>query len=233
MEEGEGEETHGEGPEESLQRMRENFAKAGKVAAEVLREAPKLVMPGESYLDVVESLEKMIVDGGARPAFPANISINEIDAHFTPEAGSEALLGETDLVKIDIGAHVDGCIGDCALTVDLSGEHGKLCEASKAALEAAVASIKPGMAVGEVGAAIEKEISARGYRPIENLTGHKIEPYLLHAGQEIPNIASQGGYEIQEGDVFAIESFASAGSVGWQIHLRWKYSPLPRPRSCA
>jgi methionyl aminopeptidase len=212
MEEGEGEETHGEGPEESLQRMRENFAKAGKVAAEVLREAPKLVMPGESYLDVVESLEKMIVDGGARPAFPANISINEIAAHFTPEAGSEALLGETDLVKIDIGAHVDGCIGDCALTVDLSGEHGKLCEASKAALEAAVASIKPGMAVGEVGAAIEKEISARGYRPIENLTGHKIEPYLLHAGQEIPNIASQGGYEIQEGDVFAIEPFASAGS---------------------
>lgn len=210
--EGEGVESSDESPEESLQRMRDNFEKAGRVAASVLREAPKLVMPGESYLDVVESLEKMIVDGGARPAFPANISINEIAAHFTPEAGSQVLIGENDLVKIDLGAHVDGCIGDCALTIDLSGEQGKLCEASKAALDAAVAAIKPGIAVGSVGGAIEKEIAARGFRPIENLTGHKIEPYLLHAGQEIPNIASQGGYELQEGDVFAIEPFASSGS---------------------
>ena len=116
------------------------------------------------------------------------------------------------MVKIDIGTHIDGCIGDTAVTVDLSGEHGKMLEASEAALLAAIAMMKPGVKAGEVGAAIEKEITSRGFRPIENLTGHKIEPYLLHAGVEVPNIASNSSYEFAEGDVFAIEPFASAGS---------------------
>lgn len=206
------EHVHGEPTPEQIALMLENFSKAGKVAASVIKEAPKLVLPGESYLDIVESLEKMIVDGGAMPAFPANISINEIAAHYTPEAGNETLVGETDLVKIDIGAHIDGCIGDVATTVDLSGNSGKLCEASEAALAAAIASMKPGMKVGEVGGIIEREITSRGFKPIENLTGHKIEPYLLHAGIEIPNIATNSDYELQEGDIFAIEPFATSGS---------------------
>ena len=190
----------------------ENFIKAGSIAAKILREVPKLVLPGESYFDIAESLEKMIGDAGARPAFPANISVNDIAAHFTPEADNPVLIGEKDLVKIDIGAHIGGCIGDTAVTVDLSGEQGKIMEASEAALGAAIACMKPGVKVGQVGAAIEKEITSRGFRPIENLTGHKIEPYLLHAGVEVPNIASTASYGLAEGDVFAIEPFASAGS---------------------
>ncbi|MCX6769493.1 MAG: type II methionyl aminopeptidase [Candidatus Micrarchaeota archaeon] len=205
------EHTH-EDDAEAIAKMMENYGKAGKAAASVLKEVPKLVMPGESYTDIVESIEKMIMDTGGRPAFPTNISINEIAAHFTPEAGSQILVGETDLVKIDLGVHFDGCIGDTAITVDLSDRQGKLCEAAKTALEAAIATAKPGVSVGKVGAAIEKEIVSRGFRPIENLTGHKIEPYILHAGEEIPNIAMEGGYELCEGDVFAIEPFASAGS---------------------
>ena len=203
---------HDEPTEEEIAQMYANFEKAGKIAASVLREAPKLVLPGESYFDIAESLEKMIVDAGGKPGFPANISINEIAAHFTPEADNAILIGETDLVKIDIGAQIDGCIGDTAVTVDLSNEHGKLCEASQVALDAAIACIKPGVYVGDIGAAIEKEIVSRGYRPIENLTGHKIEPYLLHAGVDIPNISGHKGYMVQEGDIFAIEPFASTGS---------------------
>jgi methionyl aminopeptidase len=206
-------EGEGEGlAEEDAAKVRENFLSAGRMAASVLKEVPKLVLPGESYVDIAESLEKMIFDSGGRPAFPVNISVNEIAAHYTPEAGSDALLGETDLVKIDLGVHIEGCIGDIATTVDLSGQSGLLCEASEAALAAAIAAMKPGVKVGDVGAAIEKEITSRGYRPIENLTGHKIEPFLLHAGVEIPNIKSTAPYELQEGDVFAIEPFASAGS---------------------
>ena len=203
---------HEHATEEEIAQMFENFDKAGKIAASVISEAPKLVLPGESYLDIVESREKMIVDGGGIPAFPSNISINEIAAHFTPEAGSVVLVGETDLVKIDLGVHIDGCIGDTAVTVDLSNEQGKLCEASSAALGAAIACMKPGLKVGEIGGVIEKEITSRGYKPIENLTGHKIEPYMLHAGVEIPNISTTVDYELQEGDIFAIEPFASAGS---------------------
>ncbi|MCX8175446.1 MAG: type II methionyl aminopeptidase [Candidatus Micrarchaeota archaeon] len=189
-----------------------NFEKAGRIAASIIKQVPKLVLPGESYLDIAESLEKMICDAGAKPAFPVNVSVNDIAAHFTPEADSKQLLGERDLVKIDIGVQIEGCIGDTAITVDLSGEHGRLCEASQAALEAAIASIKPGVPTGRIGAEIEKQMSARGYKPVENLTGHKIEPYILHAGEEIPNIPSSGGYELAEGDIFAVEPFASAGS---------------------
>ncbi|MCX8198322.1 MAG: type II methionyl aminopeptidase [Candidatus Micrarchaeota archaeon] len=198
--------------DEELAEIRRKFSDAGKAVASVLKDAQKLVLPGEPLLDIAESLEKMIADLKAKPAFPANISINDVAAHFTPEADNKAVLGETDLVKIDIGAHIDGCIGDAAITIDLSGQHGKLCEASEAALEAAISSMKPGVKVGEIGAKIEKEIASRGFRPIENLTGHKIEPFLLHAGVEIPNIASSASYELAEGDIFAIEPFASAGS---------------------
>ncbi len=205
---------HGEDeptPEE-IAKMRENFEKAGKMTASVIKEVPKLVLPGESLYDIVESLEKMILDTGGKPAFPANISINDIAAHYTPEKDNQVLIGETDVVKIDLGVHVDGCIGDSAVTIDLSNEQGKLLEASQSALSAAIASIRPGMKTGELGAIIEKEITSRGFRPIENLTGHQIAPYQLHAGEEIPNIASSASYELQEGDYFAIEPFASTGS---------------------
>ena len=197
---------------EQIQRMYDNFVKAGQLSASVLKEVPKLVMPGESYLDIAESLEKMIGDTGGKPAFPVNISVNEIAAHFTPEAGSTMLVGETDVVKIDLGVHIDGCIGDTAMTVDLSGEQAKLVEASDAALAAAIAFMKPGVKVGDIGGVIEHEITSRGFKPISNLTGHKIEPYLLHAGIEIPNVKTSASYELQEGDIFAVEPFASSGS---------------------
>lgn len=198
--------------EEEREKSVKNFQEAGKIAGSILREVPKLVLPGESFLDIAESLEKMIIDAGGRPAFPANISINDIAAHFTPELENKTLVGETDVVKIDIGVHIEGCIGDTAITVDLSNEQGKLVESSEEALSAAISMMRPGVKAGLIGTAIEHEITSRGFKPIENLTGHKIEPYLLHAGVEIPNIASSASYELQEGDIFAIEPFSSAGS---------------------
>ncbi len=197
---------------EDLAKVAENFKKAGKIAASILDQVPKLVFPGESYLDIAESLEKLINDAGAKIAFPANISVNDIAAHFTPEATNEQLIGEKDIVKIDIGTHIDGCIGDTAITVDLSGENAKLCEASEAALEAAISIMKPGVEVGKIGEQVEKEITSRGFKPIDNLTGHKLEPYILHAGVEIPSIKSPASYKLKEGDFFAVEPFASSGS---------------------
>ncbi|MCX8197205.1 MAG: type II methionyl aminopeptidase [Candidatus Micrarchaeota archaeon] len=198
--------------DEEKQRMLKNFSDAGKIASKIASEVPKIVVPGESYFDIAESLEKMIFDAGAKPAFPVNISVNDIAAHFTPEADSQALIGEKDVVKVDLGVQIDGCIGDIAVTVDLSGEHGKLLEASQAALEAAISTIKPNVSVGKVGAVIEREIVSRGFKPIQNLTGHKIVPYILHAGVEIPNISSSASYEFKEGDIFAVEPFSSTGS---------------------
>ncbi len=189
-----------------------NFRKAGAILAGVKKDAKHMVVPGESAFDIAETVEKMIIDAGAMPGFPCNISINDVAAHYTPQIQDTLLIGEKDVVKLDFGVSVEGCVADSALTIDLSEEQGKLCEASKAALEAAISMIKPGVRAGAVGAAIQKEITSRGFKPIENLSGHMIVPYNLHAGQNIPNIASNDPYEFTEGDVFAIEPFATPGA---------------------
>ncbi|MBI5158678.1 type II methionyl aminopeptidase [Candidatus Micrarchaeota archaeon] len=197
--------------EQSFEEQLKNYEKAGKIAFEASREARKLVRPGESVLEIAETIEKMIEDAGAKNAFPVNVSLNEAAAHYTPERDDVLLIGEKDVVKIDLGAHVDGCIGDTAFTLDFSDENGKLVEAAEAGLEAAIATVKAGVKTNEVGAAVQKEITSRGFKPIENLTGHSLAPYVLHAGLEIPNIATTSGTELQEGDVLAIEPFATNG----------------------
>lgn len=199
------------GVEEKISKMHENFSKAGKIHSELKKDAKQLVMPGASALDVVQSIEKMIEDAGAKPGFPCNISINDVAAHYTPELKDELLIEENDIVKIDFGVSIEGCVSDAAFTIDLGGENPKLLDASREALDEAVKSIKPGVTNGQIGEKIEEKIKSHGFKPIENLTGHMLEPYNLHAGVDIPNIKTAASYELEEGDVFAIEPFATDG----------------------
>jgi methionyl aminopeptidase len=140
-----------------------------------------------------------------------NISINDIAAHYTPEFQSEASLGEKDLVKVDLGIEIEGALSDTAYTVDLGGENGLLVQASQDALENAIKAIRPGAMVGDIGGIIEDTIKKLGFRPIANLSGHMIKSNELHAGVEIPNVKTTDPYRFQEGDVFAVEPFATTG----------------------
>ena len=169
-------------------------------------------MVGESLLDIAETIEKMIADEGAKPAFPVNISINDLAAHYTPEVECQTTLGEKDLVKIDLGIEINGALSDTAYTVDLSGENGQLVKASEDALAKAIATIRPGVTVGEIGGLIEETIKGYGFKPIANLSGHMIKSNELHAGVEIPNIKSNDPYKFEEGDIFAVEPFATTGT---------------------
>jgi methionyl aminopeptidase len=189
----------------------QNFREAGKLASKIREESRSLIMVGESLLDIAETIEQMIAEEGARPAFPVNISVNEIAAHFTPEFESQLALGDEDLVKIDLGIEVHGALSDTAYSVDLGGSNGKLVEASSEALEKAIAMIGPGVAVGEVGGVIEGTIKGYGYKPISNLSGHMIKSNELHAGVEIPNVKTSDAYQFKEGDIFAVEPFATTG----------------------
>ncbi|MFZ5501368.1 MAG: type II methionyl aminopeptidase, partial [Candidatus Micrarchaeota archaeon] len=144
-------------------------------------------------------------------AFPVNISINEIAAHYTPEFGSETVLKDDDLVKVDLGMQVDGALSDTAYTIDLGGKNEKLVQAAEEALEKAIATIKPGVGVGQVGAIIESTIKGYGFKPIANLSGHMIKSNELHAGVEIPNVKTEDSYHFEEGDIFAVEPFATTG----------------------
>ncbi len=187
------------------------YERAGEIGARVREWSKRLVKPGAKVLDIAESVEMKIREMGGDIAFPCNVSLNDVAAHYTPSAGDELTLGEKDVVTVDLGAHIDGYISDTAYTIDLSGEHGKLVEASEAALEAAISVIRDGIKVSKIGEAIEQEIKSRGFRPIENLTGHQLKQYELHAGISIPNIPVPSNKKLEEGQVFAIEPFATTG----------------------
>jgi len=189
----------------------EKAKKAGEIAWKALVHGKGMVKAGARLFDVAESVEKMIHDSGAKPAFPVNISIDEVAAHYTPSLNEETIFKEKDMVKLDVGVQVDGYIGDCAATVDLGGENGKMVEAAENALQAAIDAMKPGVEMTSIGEIIENEIQKLEFRPIENLSGHKIEKFILHSGVSVPNVKRKNPYILKEGDLFAIEPFVSRG----------------------
>lgn len=188
----------------------ESHVKAGEITAQVQALARQRAKPGVKLLELAQEIESKISESGGEIAFPANLSVNNEAAHYTPSFDDEKIIGEKDLLKIDIGVHIEGYICDAAFTIDFSGENGKLVEAVNAALSAAVSAAKPGVNVRELGKAIQHEISSRGLKPVSNLCGHAVKQYHLHAGTSIPNIEA-GNYVLREGDTFAIEPFATNG----------------------
>ena len=189
----------------------EKYQEAGKLAARILHEGAGGIRAGRSYLELVDSVEDRIRAEGADLAFPLNISLNEDAAHDTASVGDERVFAKGDVVKFDLGVQIEGYVADTATTVDL-GNNSLLLDASRAALDAAIACVRPGVTTGEIGAAIEHEIVTRGYRPIANLTGHGIDQYVAHMEPSIPNIAINGGQVLEEGMAIAIEPFATTGS---------------------
>ncbi len=189
----------------------ENYVKAGEIAKRVMREALKRIKAGEKLLDLANFVETEIKERGAEPAFPVNISVNDIAAHYSPTAWDDSTFAEGDLVKLDIGVHIDGYIADIAKSIVVGGDKNELIRASEEALQRAIEVIKPGIKTNEIGAVVEETIKSYGFKPVENLTGHKLGRYSLHGGITIPNIKTRHGDVLREGDVFAIEPFATSG----------------------
>ncbi|MEN2999875.1 MAG: M24 family metallopeptidase [Acidilobaceae archaeon] len=145
----------------------EKLRQAGRIAEELKGEARRLVKPGRRASEICERLEALTRELGGSPAFPCNFSVNSVAAHYTPGLSDDVTVGEKDLVKVDVGVHVDGYIADTAITIDLSGEHGRLLEATERALEEAVAVVKPFVSLYEIGRAVENAIRSFGFRPGE------------------------------------------------------------------
>ncbi len=188
----------------------EDYKAAGQLTAEALTKGAKLIKPGGLLLDVAEAVEKHI-SAKAKCAFPCNISIGNQAAHYTPSLNDDKVFGDSDIVKLDCGAQVNGYIGDSAVTVDLSGGNSALVEAAREALDAAIALAKPGAKSNELGAAIQEAVERRGFKPVRNLTGHVLRQGFLHTGLTVPNISTASGWELEEGMAMAIEPFVSMG----------------------
>ena len=188
-----------------------DWRKAGKIAAQALSYGRSLVVPGAKARDVLDAIEDRIRELGGEIAFPAQLSTNEIAAHWCA-APDDGFTFTDEVVCLDVGVHVNGCIGDNACTIDLSGSHQPLVEASRAALEKAVSVIRPGITLGEIGTAIQETIESYGYSPVRNLSGHGLDVYDVHAYPSVPNIATADTTELPAGKIIAIEPFATDGA---------------------
>jgi methionyl aminopeptidase len=184
---------------------------AGKIAQDIKEWIKPQIKKGIPLFEIAEKIENKIIELGGKPAFPTNLSINEIAAHYTPSHNDETLAH--GLLKVDLGVHVNGFISDTAFSIDLenSEENKKLIEASKKALENAKKTIEKGIQINQIGKVIQEAIESYGFSPIINLSGHQIEQYNLHAGLTIPNINDKRTTEISPG-LYAIEPFATNGS---------------------
>ena len=193
--------------------VKQDFLKAGRIVAEGLQLGRERIKPGANIKAICEEIEKHILDSGAQLAFPAQVSINEVAAHWCPEPKGERNFEEDQLVKLDIGAHINGRIADSAISIDLSKDqkHKKLIQAAEDARDAALNIAKPGTTLAELGRAIQDAITQAGYSPVKNLGGHGLGEYDVHVAPSIPNVDTGDNTPLEEGMVVAIEPFASTG----------------------
>jgi methionyl aminopeptidase len=224
---------------------------AGKIASRVLKETTDQVKPRAGILSLCRFAEKKIIEYGGRPAFPCNVCIDSIAAHYTSPKDDHSAIPDSGLVKVDIGVHVDGYIIDTAKTVDIDGSLEGFVSATDDALGEAISMITPGTRLSDVGESIERIIKTYGLRPVKELTGHSIARYALHSGKSVPNYKAHGSAQAEAGECYAIEPFATSGSgisetknafifsntgldkilegmaEKLRMHLRQKYGSLP------
>ncbi len=125
-----------------------NYILTGKIAAQVREYGKSLIKEGSSVLEILDEVERKIFELNAKPAFPAQISLNETAAHYCSEDDDKTILTD-QLVSLDVGVHINGCIGDTAITIDLSGKYSNLIKASDKALENALKIIHTGISLGD------------------------------------------------------------------------------------
>jgi methionyl aminopeptidase len=189
----------------------DKLKQAGKITAQVREYGKGLIKKGASMVDVLDNIEGKISELGGDTAFPAQISCNHIAAHYCPDEEDKTVFSD-QLVCLDVGVHVDGFIGDTAVTIDLSRNHTELVRASEEALKAAIQAVKVGATLSSIGKAIQDKIQEYGYSPVRNLSGHGLGNYQVHTKPSIPNFENNDPTQIKKGMVFAIEPFASTGA---------------------
>ena len=192
----------------------ESLKKAGNIAKEVKKFLKPKVKIDTNVLSLIEAAESKIVELGGNWAFPVNVSINNIAAHYTSPIKDDGLkINEGDIVKVDLGVHLNGFIVDTAFSVSYNDDPllENIIQATEVAVEAAKNMARPKVNTREVGKKIESIVRGFNYNPIRELGGHQIERWTVHGKKQLPELGSQGGDIMEEGDVFAVEIFASTG----------------------
>jgi methionyl aminopeptidase len=186
------------------------YQRAGKIASVVRERARKKYHVGSTVLRICESIEAEIRELGGAPAFPVNVSLNDIAAHYTAEPNDPLEVKDSDILKIDIGVQLDGYIADTAVTVCYDPKSEALVKVAEMALNEAVKVAKVDTKANDIGAAVENTIVKQGFKPIQNLSGHSLERYTIHAGRSIPNIRTIGpSFRLSSNQAYAVEPFVT------------------------
>lgn len=213
-----------------LERLRMYDIKALRKAAEGHRQVRKFaqsfIKPGQKLIDICDQIENMnrflINQSGLKSGvgFPTGCSINHVAAHYTPNTGDFRTLEYNDVCKIDFGTHVNGLIIDTAFTVAFNPMFDNLLLAVQDSTDTGLKEAGIDVRLGDIGAAIQEvmesyevEINNKTYqvKSVKNLCGHTIEPYKIHAGKSVPIVKSQNNTKMEEGELYAIETFGSTG----------------------
>ncbi len=197
----------------------QSYLESGKIANKALKYAYDLVKPKKklNLYKLCESIESFIKSQGAAWAFPCNVSLNEIAAHYSPLSIDDEVTFDEGLLKIDVGAMINGYIADTAITIARGYEYEKMAIANKEVHLDALQLLKPGISLGSIGEYIESRAKALGYRPISNLSGHLLKQYVLHAGKSVPNVKQFFSPKIEAWEVYAVEPFFTFGDKSGEV----------------
>ncbi|KAJ2779057.1 Methionine aminopeptidase 2 [Coemansia javaensis] len=203
-----------------------DLRRAAEVHREVRQNVRERIRPGMDLTTIAEAIEngtRALVEASGMSSgigFPTGLSINHCAAHFTPNAGDHVVIQDDDVLKVDFGVHVNGHIIDSAFTMAWNGRYDPLLSAVKDATNTGVREAGIDVRLCDIGAAIQEvmesyEIELDGktipIKPIRNLNGHNIAPYRIHSGKSVPIIDNGDATRMEEGELFAIETFGSTG----------------------
>ncbi|WZZ40576.1 hypothetical protein YC2023_036835 [Brassica napus] len=213
-----------------MERLQKPIYNSLRQAAEVHRQVRKymrsIMKPGMLMIDICETLEntvrKLISENGLQAgiAFPTGCSLNNVAAHWTPNSGDKTVLQYDDVMKLDFGTHIDGYIVDSAFTVAFNPMYDPLLAASREATYTGIKEAGVDVRLCDVGAAIQEvmesyevEINGKVYqvKSLRNLNGHSIGRYQIHADKSVPNVKGGEQTKMEEGELYAIETFGSTG----------------------
>lgn len=200
-----------------MSRIPEEYRKSGKITAEVKATVRRAVKPGMGFLQICDMVREEVESRGGRLAFPTGIGVDDVTAHYAPQDGDESVVHDDDLVKVDFGVHVDGYVTDTSVTVTFNPDYNLLLEATERCLDVAIATARREPRTAEIGREIHREAARFGFKTIENLTGHTLDRYVVHAGKSIPNLYMPGMQSLKKGEVFAIEPFLTLGSAAGYV----------------
>ncbi|CDM96571.1 MAG: type I methionyl aminopeptidase [Limnospira sp. PMC 1291.21] len=204
----------------------EKMRQAGKLAAQLLNHLEPMVKPGVSTLELNDEAERWTQAHGARSAplgyngFPKSIctSVNEVICHGIPSA--KQILQDGDIINIDVTPIVDGYHGDTSKTFFVgnpSPTAQKLVEVTEECLRRAIATVKPGSRIGDIGAAIQEYAESYGFSVVRDFVGHGVNT-VFHTAPQIPHYGTRGkGKKLRSGMVFTIEPMINEGT--WEAEV--------------